>query len=95
MIDEQWAVFLAANRFLVGISMDGTKALHDELRPDAFGRSTWARVTKALSLLQKNKVDTNILCVVTRSCAKALSKCIIRFRNLVVTICNLRRVLIH
>ena len=26
MIDEQWAVFLAANRFLVGISMDGTKA---------------------------------------------------------------------
>lgn len=71
MIDEQWAVFLAANRFLVGISMDGTKALHDELRPDAFGRSTWARVTKALSLLQKNKVDTNILCVVTRSCAKS------------------------
>ena len=51
--------------------MDGTKALHDELRPDAFGRSTWARVTKALSLLQKNKVDTNILCVVTRSCAKS------------------------
>ena len=36
MIDEQWAVFLAANRFLVGISIDGTKALHDELRPDAF-----------------------------------------------------------
>jgi uncharacterized protein len=67
MIDEQWAVFLAENRFLVGISIDGTKALHDELRPDAFGRSTWARVTKALSLLQKNKVDTNILCVVTRS----------------------------
>ena len=32
MIDEQWAVFLAANRFLVGISIDGTKALHDELR---------------------------------------------------------------
>lgn len=63
-VDEQWAVFLAANRFLVGISIDGTKALHDELRPDAFGRSTWARVTKALSLLQKNKVDTNILCVV-------------------------------
>lgn len=70
-INEDWADFLARNRFLVGVSIDGTKAIHEELRPDTAGKSTWTRVTKALALLQKKRVDTNILCVVTRPCAKS------------------------
>lgn len=39
-LDEEWAEFLAKNRFLVGISMDGDKALHDEFRIDAAGKGT-------------------------------------------------------
>ena len=70
-LNEEWADFFAANRFLVGVSVDGTKAIHEELRPDAAGKSTWNRVTKNLALLQKKRVDTNILCVVTRLCAKS------------------------
>ena len=70
-LDEEWADFFAAHRFLVGVSIDGTKTIHEQLRPDAAGRSTWNRVTRNLALLQKKKVETNILCVVTRPCAKS------------------------
>lgn len=70
-LDEEWADFFRTHHFLVGVSIDGTKAIHESLRPDAAGGSTWTRVTKHLAMLQKKQVDTNILCVVTRPCAKS------------------------
>lgn len=70
-LDESWVDFFAEHHFLVGVSIDGTKAIHEVLRPDAAGQSTWNRVTRNLALLQKKRVDTNILCVVTRLCAKS------------------------
>lgn len=70
-INEEWAAFLAKNRFLVGISVDGDKALHDEFRVDAVGKGTWQRTQKSLRLLQTAGVDCNLLCVVTKRCAKS------------------------
>ena len=70
-LDGEWAEFLAKNRFLVGLSLDGDKAIHDEFRVDAAGKGTWARVQKNLALLQKAGVECNLLCVVTRRCAKS------------------------
>lgn len=70
-LDGDWAEFLARNRFLVGLSLDGDKAIHDEFRVDAAGKGTWARVQKNLALLQKAGVECNLLCVVTRRCAKS------------------------
>lgn len=70
-LDADWADFLARNRFLVGISVDGDKALHDEFRVDAGGKGTWTRVQKNLALLQAAGADCNLLCVVTRRCAKS------------------------
>lgn len=69
-LDEGWADFLAEHRFLVGLSVDGDKALHDEFRVDAAGKGTWTRVQKNLALLQRRGVECNLLCVVTRRCAK-------------------------
>ncbi len=74
VLDEEWADFFVKNHFLVGVSIDGDKALHESLRPDASGKSTWNRVTKNLSMMQKKGVDINILCVVTRQCAKHPAK---------------------
>ena len=56
-LDGEWAEFLAKNRFLVGLSLDGDKAIHDEFRVDAAGKGTWARVQKNLALLQKAGVE--------------------------------------
>ena len=70
-LDTEWASFLAKNHFLVGISMDGDKTLHDEFRVDASGKGTWQRVQKSLRLLQMQGVECNLLCVVTKRCAKS------------------------
>ena len=65
LIDEDWARFFRDNRFLVGLSLDGTKDLHDANRVDSQGRGTWNTVARALTLLQKWQVEVNLLCVVT------------------------------
>lgn len=70
-LDEDWAAFLARHRFLVGVSVDGDKTLHDEFRVDAAGKGTWNRVQKNLAMLQRAGVACNLLCVVTRRCAKS------------------------
>lgn len=69
-LNSDWAKFFRENNFLVGVSLDGDKGIHDFLRPDAAGKDTWNRVSKNLSLLKGEQVDFNLLCVVSRQCAK-------------------------
>ena len=44
LIDDTWAEFLAQEHFLVGISLDGPRSIHDQYRVDAAGNGTHARV---------------------------------------------------
>jgi uncharacterized protein len=69
-VDEEWADFFRAHRFLVGVSLDGDKGLHDLHRVDPKGRGTYDRVAGAVKLLQARGVEVNLLCVVTGSCAR-------------------------
>ena len=68
LLDEEWARFLHDEHFLVGLSIDGTQSVHDRLRKDAFGEGTFERVLAAAQLLEKHKVDFNVLTVVTGFC---------------------------
>lgn len=68
-IDADWAAFLAENRFLVGLSIDAGKRLHDSLRPDAQGRATHRRCQEAADLFRRHGVEFNVLSVVTREMA--------------------------
>lgn len=70
LLDADWAEFLHAEDWLVGLSIDGTKDLHDLYRVDAQGKGSWSRVLRTLQLLQKHGVRVNALCVVTEQCAK-------------------------
>ena len=54
----------------MGLSIDGTKGLHDANRLDPAGRGSWNRAVRALALLQKHRVETNLLCVVTGAVAR-------------------------
>lgn len=74
VLDEEWAVFLAENHVLVGLSLDGTKEIHDSARLDTEGRGTWARTVAALRLLQRHGVEVNLLCVVGRMAARSPQK---------------------
>ncbi len=70
LITREWAEFFRENRFLVGVSMDGTRELHNVNRLDMKGRGTWDGIAAALKLLQKNRVEVNLLCVVTGQVAR-------------------------
>ena len=63
-LDDEWADFLAENRFLVGLSMDGTREMHDRYRLDADGKGTFERTVQAAETLRRHGVDFNVLCVV-------------------------------
>lgn len=64
LLNDEWCRFFRENNFLVGLSMDGPRELHDYYRRDGAGRGTFDRVVQAARLLQKHKVECNILCTV-------------------------------
>ncbi len=64
LLDEQWCSFFKENNFLIGISIDGPEALHDAYRIDKQGKPTFIKSMEGLRLLQKYKVEYNILTTV-------------------------------
>ena len=63
-INGDWARFFAENGFLVGLSIDGPKALHDAYRRDKAGRGTFDRVMRGLAELRRYDVQWNALTAV-------------------------------
>jgi uncharacterized protein len=74
LIDAAWAKFLADNKFLVGLSLDGTKDIHDLSRVGPNGKGSFTRVMETVDLLKKYKVEYNILFVVTGFAARHINK---------------------
>lgn len=70
LLDDEWGEFLAANGFLVGISIDGPAELHDAHRVDAVQRPSFDSVMRGLAVLQKHAVEFNTLTVVNRTNVK-------------------------
>ncbi|WKZ31986.1 MAG: anaerobic sulfatase maturase [Thermodesulfobacteriota bacterium] len=66
LLADNWCQFFHENNFLVGLSMDGPRELHDFYRKDMGGHGTFERAMKAARLLQKHRVEFNILCTVNR-----------------------------
>jgi uncharacterized protein len=64
LLDEEWCRFFHENNFLIGLSLDGPKELHDFYRKDKGGQGTFDRVVASARLLQAHKVEFNILCTV-------------------------------
>lgn len=66
LLDDDWAAFLKEHQFLVGLSIDGPKDLHDCHRLDKKGEGTFDSVLRALQLLRRTGVPFNALVVVNR-----------------------------
>jgi uncharacterized protein len=63
-INDEWCEFFRKHNFLIGLSLDGPKEMHDAYRVDKKGDGTFDQVLAAARLLQKHKVEFNILCTV-------------------------------
>ncbi|MBN1996590.1 anaerobic sulfatase maturase [candidate division KSB1 bacterium] len=64
LIDEKWAGFLHQAKFLVGLSLDGPKHVHDRYRKYLSGKSSWEKVVRARDILLAADVEVNALVVV-------------------------------
>ena len=80
-IDDDWARFLAKNRFLVGVSLDGPRDIHDANRVDARDKGSFDRVMAAIGRLKAAGADFNILSVVTGWSARHAAKIYRFFRQ--------------
>ncbi len=69
-LSDELIAFFAREQFLVGVSLDGTDAIHDMLRPDAQGHPTAARIRSTIDRLRSAGVNVNVLCVVNGEVAK-------------------------
>ena len=70
LLDEEWARFLKAHRFLVGLSIDGPRDIHDHYRIAKGGEPTFDKVYAAAMLLRRFGVRFNTLTCVHRHNAK-------------------------
>jgi uncharacterized protein len=66
LLDDAWGEFLARNKFLIGLSIDGPAEIHDAYRVDKGGQPTFARVMHGLDTLKKHGVEFNTLTVINR-----------------------------
>ena len=66
LLDDAWGEFLAHNKFLIGLSIDGPAEIHDAYRVDKGGQPTFTRVMRGLDILKKHGVEFNTLTVINR-----------------------------
>jgi uncharacterized protein len=66
LLDEEWCRFFHENNFLIGLSIDGPRKLHDHYRVDKAGDPTFDQVVRGMNLLKKHQVEFNNLVVVNR-----------------------------
>jgi len=64
LLDEEWARFLAAEHFSVGLSLDGPPELHDPYRVNRSGQPSHRQALRGYELLRRHGIATDIICVV-------------------------------
>jgi len=64
LLDEEWGRFLSAERFSVGLSLDGPRELHDRYRVTKGQKPTHKQTMRAFKLLRRHRIPCDILCVV-------------------------------
>src|SRR5450755_4018065 len=52
LLDDEWGAFLKQHEFLVGISIDGPREIHDTYRVSKGGKPTFDRVIRGLDVLK-------------------------------------------
>lgn len=64
LLNDKWCEFFKEHNFLIGISIDGPKEMHDAYRVSRSGKGTHSKVMKGVRMLQKHDIPFNTLTVV-------------------------------
>lgn len=71
---EEMLDVLKEGDFLVGVSLDGTKEIHDSRRKSVYGSATFEQITRNIAELRQRGIAFNILCVVDQTVASQASQ---------------------
>lgn len=82
LLDDAWCALFANYNWLVGISIDGPEDVHDKYRFNKAGRGTWRQVVHGIETLQRNRVEFNVLCVLSQANVEKPRELYRFFRNL-------------
>jgi uncharacterized protein len=63
-LDDEWCAFFKEHDFLVGLSVDGPRELHDAYRVTRGGDGTFDLVMRGWNQLRRHGVKFNVLCTV-------------------------------
>ena len=64
LLDDEWGAFFSEHDFLVGISIDGPREMHDAYRVNKGGKGSFDQVMRGLAVLRARGVDWNALTTV-------------------------------
>jgi uncharacterized protein len=64
LLDDRWCAFFKEHDFLVGLSVDGPREIHDAYRLNRGGRGSFEHVMRGWRHLRDHGVDYNVLCTV-------------------------------
>jgi uncharacterized protein len=64
LLDDEWGRFFEEQGFLVGLSIDGPRDVHDTYRVDRGGKGSFDRVMAGLDVLRRHEVAWNALTTV-------------------------------
>ncbi len=67
LITAEWARFFRENNFLVGVSIDGPRDIHDRYRRDKGGAPTFDKVVNGISIMASEGVQYNTMTTVNRA----------------------------
>ena len=67
LLDDEWCEFFAKEKYLIGLSIDGPRHLHDHYRVDKQQQPTFDAVMRGRDFLKKHGCDFNTLTVVNRA----------------------------
>ena len=67
LLDKNWCDLFREYHWLLGVSLDGPEEVNDLYRFNKEKRGTWKRVMQSVELLKTEKVEFNILCVLSQA----------------------------
>ena len=66
LLNDEWCSFFSENNFLIGLSIDGPREIHDKYRIHKGGQPSFDKVMSGLEYLKKHKVEFNTLTCVQK-----------------------------
>jgi len=65
LVTPEWASFFAEHNFFVGVSLDGPKEFHDQVRHYSTGEGSYDGIMRGIDLLRKAGIFNGVICGVS------------------------------